>query len=185
VGHDNNLWFTEAAGNKIGRITPAGTITEFSIPTTGSTPEGIAPGPDANVWFVEYSGNKIAFITPAGAITEYNSYPQSPTALVTGSDNNLWLTEGTHNKIARQSGLLSAAPVIAGTPTQGAAVSFGPVNIAPLNGNVNLAIPLDFRLSMPDGSANRLPRFRHRLINGRQAHSERGPPSRATFFGIL
>src|SRR3954471_19246906 len=33
AGPDANLWFTERVGNKIGRITPAGTITEFTIPT--------------------------------------------------------------------------------------------------------------------------------------------------------
>ena len=33
AGPDGNLWFTEDFGNKIGRITPAGVITEFPIPT--------------------------------------------------------------------------------------------------------------------------------------------------------
>jgi streptogramin lyase len=32
TGPDGNLWFTEAAGNRIGRITPAGVITEFPLP---------------------------------------------------------------------------------------------------------------------------------------------------------
>jgi len=34
AGPDGNLWVTEPAinGNKIGRITPAGAITEFAIP---------------------------------------------------------------------------------------------------------------------------------------------------------
>ena len=36
LGSDGNLWFTEMVG-KIGRITPAGVITEFSIPTDGSS----------------------------------------------------------------------------------------------------------------------------------------------------
>jgi streptogramin lyase len=35
-GPDGNLWFTEYQGNKIGRITPAGQITEFAVPTSGS-----------------------------------------------------------------------------------------------------------------------------------------------------
>ena len=29
TGPDGNLWFTEYGGDKIGRITPSGTITEF------------------------------------------------------------------------------------------------------------------------------------------------------------
>ena len=32
AGPDGNLWFTEVNGNKIGRITPGGTITEFADP---------------------------------------------------------------------------------------------------------------------------------------------------------
>jgi len=52
-------WFTEWSGNKIGRITPSGVITEFTIPTPSSNPGGIAAGPDGNIWFIEQNGNKI------------------------------------------------------------------------------------------------------------------------------
>ena len=65
TGPDGNLWFTEAAGNRIGRITPQGVITEFDIPTASSQPYGIAAGPDGNVWFIERLGNSIGRITPA------------------------------------------------------------------------------------------------------------------------
>ena len=60
-GSDGNLWFTE--GNKIGRITPAGSITEFPLPKADSEPLGIAPGPDGNLWFTEFRGNRIGRIT--------------------------------------------------------------------------------------------------------------------------
>ncbi|HEV8674008.1 MAG TPA: hypothetical protein VGX21_08180, partial [Methylomirabilota bacterium] len=32
-GPDGNVWFADGGGNKIGRITPGGTITEFQTPT--------------------------------------------------------------------------------------------------------------------------------------------------------
>src|SRR5450759_50929 len=35
-GPGHYLWFTELNGNKIGRITPRGVITEFAVPTPGS-----------------------------------------------------------------------------------------------------------------------------------------------------
>jgi streptogramin lyase len=57
VGPDGNLWFTTA--NALGRITPAGTITEFPIPTPNSDPIGITLGPDGNLWFTEFLGNRI------------------------------------------------------------------------------------------------------------------------------
>jgi streptogramin lyase len=61
AGIDGNLYFTESEGNKIGRITPSGTITEFPIPTSGSLSGsgGIALGPDGAIWFVEFGANKI------------------------------------------------------------------------------------------------------------------------------
>ena len=37
AGPDGNLWFTEQFGPGIGRITTAGTITEFTIPTAPAT----------------------------------------------------------------------------------------------------------------------------------------------------
>jgi len=104
-GPDGNLWFTEQKGDKIGRITTAGVITEFTIPTVpyGSGPIGIASGPDGNLWFTEgtSSGNKIGRITTAGVITEF----PIPTAssgsqcIASGPDGNLWFTEWVGNRI--------------------------------------------------------------------------------------
>ncbi len=70
VGPDGNLWFTEYSyftkdtmvqhgGNKIGRITPSGNITEFPIPTPYSRDDGItsgAPG-DGHMYFTESPAN--------------------------------------------------------------------------------------------------------------------------------
>jgi virginiamycin B lyase len=64
AGFDGNLWFTEYTGNKIGRITPSGTITEFTIPTPSSTPLGIVSGPDGAIWFAETATNKIGRLVP-------------------------------------------------------------------------------------------------------------------------
>jgi streptogramin lyase len=38
MGPDGALWFTETGANKIGRVTTAGVISEFPIPTAGSQP---------------------------------------------------------------------------------------------------------------------------------------------------
>lgn len=77
AGPDGNLWFTEAAANKIGRITPDGSITEFPIPTAASRPRKITAGPDGNLWFTESSGNKIGRITtaPPPAVSFYTVTP--------------------------------------------------------------------------------------------------------------
>src|SRR5438309_2064360 len=113
AGRDGNLWFTESFGNQIGRITPAGVITEFpplSSPTSLSGPDSITVGPDGNLWFTEDSGNKIGRITPAGVITEFPLPPNlncppngsnSPLGITAGPDGNLWFTESCGNKVGR------------------------------------------------------------------------------------
>src|SRR5207302_11228282 len=40
-GTDGYLWFTDATGNAIGRITTTGTISEFALPTPQSLPVNI------------------------------------------------------------------------------------------------------------------------------------------------
>ena len=75
-GATGNLWFTEQASpGRIGRITPTGTITEFSTGlTSDSKPTGIAAGADGNLWFTEQaSPARIGRITPEGTITEFST----------------------------------------------------------------------------------------------------------------
>ena len=63
AGPDGNVWFVEFAGNKIGRITPSGTITEFDIPTADSQPIDIGAGPDNAMWFAGWRTGDIGRIT--------------------------------------------------------------------------------------------------------------------------
>ena len=46
-------------------------MTEYSLPTSFSIPQGITAGPDGNIWFAETHNNKIGRITPSGRLTEY------------------------------------------------------------------------------------------------------------------
>ncbi len=69
AGPDGNLWFVENLANKIGRVTPAGSISEFALASYGGL-VGITAGPDGNLWFTEYHANKIGRITSAGDIAE-------------------------------------------------------------------------------------------------------------------
>src|SRR5262249_46589848 len=46
-------------------------ITEYTIPTAASYPEGITAGPDGRMWFCESATDKVGAITPAGVVTEY------------------------------------------------------------------------------------------------------------------
>jgi len=103
TGPDGNLWFTAPGTNAIGRITPAGDITTFPIPTDSSGPAGITAGADGNLWFTESYGNQIGRITPDGQITEMPipTASASPIGITAGPDGNVWFTEGSGNQIGQ------------------------------------------------------------------------------------
>jgi virginiamycin B lyase len=102
-GADGNIWFSEHTGNRMGRLTPSGTLTEFDIPTPNSQPRAIALGADGNIWFGEFAAGKVGRITPQGAITEFAlPTPDSgPRALAAGPDGNIWVSQFRAGRIAR------------------------------------------------------------------------------------
>jgi len=108
AGPDGNLWFTELNASKIGRITPAGRITEFHLIaicvfSVGCGPFGITAGPDGNLWFTEFDGNAIGRITPSGSFSVFGipTAKSRPEGITAGPDGNLWFTEAIGNKIGR------------------------------------------------------------------------------------
>jgi len=71
AGADGSMWFTEFAADRIGRISPAGVITEYKVPTAGAGPYQIAAGPQGAMWFTEYNTTKIGRVTPTGQVTQF------------------------------------------------------------------------------------------------------------------
>ena len=66
------IYSYEFKGTKLAKLLSTGVITEYPIPTDGSSPYGITTGPDGNLWFTEAQGNKVASISPkTGGIKEY------------------------------------------------------------------------------------------------------------------
>ena len=60
------MWFTESSGDRVGRITAAGEVTEFSAGLTpNGRPTGIATGADGNLWVAQEQADSIARITPS------------------------------------------------------------------------------------------------------------------------
>jgi streptogramin lyase len=101
AGLDGNVWFTEFAASKIGRVSPlTGAITEYAA--TGG-PARITLGPDGALWYTALSSAKIGRITTRGVITTYPiGRPGSqPLDIVAGADGNLWFTESRGNRIGR------------------------------------------------------------------------------------
>ena len=102
---DNNLYYTESATDKIGRIANLFSAqSEISL-TTGTVPESIVRGPDGNLWFAENGTSKIGRLSPSSfAVTgEFPTLTPNaqPVGIVVGQDGALWFTENGLDKIGR------------------------------------------------------------------------------------
>ena len=122
-GFSGDLWFTEPEFNKVAKVTAAGVITEYDVPTGGGYPLGITTngGAGNDAWFTEYFGNKIGHVTSAGVFTEYTiPTPNSgPWGIIVGPAGGVWFTEYNANKIGfiSNSGVITEHPIP--TPNSG------------------------------------------------------------------
>jgi len=106
TGSDGNLWFAEQNVSKIAKMTTAGAITEYSIPTFGTNrgpgqPSDITRGKDSNLWFTMPNVSLVGRITTAGVITQFPTTTANagPQAITNGPDGNLWFNESNVDKV--------------------------------------------------------------------------------------
>ena len=156
TGPDGNLWFTESGDGQIGRVTPAGVVTQFTLPSVpppaGSspgtpagqqTPEAIAAGPDGALWFTT-ADSLIGRIGTDGTISEFavegltasqpdSGLPTSDSDITLGPDGALWFT-GVPGEVGRitMPGVVTEFAVPADPPPAGS-VSGTPASPATLN----------------------------------------------------
>lgn len=93
-GSDGNVWFGAYSGSgegKIGKITPAGEITEYTV---GSyLPVNLVLGSDGAIWFANIIDYQVSKITPSGDITTY-PLDYLPSRVILGPDGNIWTVGG-------------------------------------------------------------------------------------------
>lgn len=78
----------------IDRLTPAGELTEFTLPADSGYPAKLAVGPDGNVWFTEPLGDRVGRIGSLGQIERFPLPRGSrPGDIVSGPDGALWFME--------------------------------------------------------------------------------------------
>jgi streptogramin lyase/subtilisin-like proprotein convertase family protein len=107
------LWATEFNVGKVVRIQPisiggggpngtdGGLVDEYILPTGGSGPEGITPGPDGNIWFAEFNSSKVGRLIPPTSSAQgsppvaIDEFPlpagSNPVGIAAGPDGNLWV----------------------------------------------------------------------------------------------
>jgi virginiamycin B lyase len=110
AGPDGKAWFTETllgATARIGRITPAGTISEFPVQplpylfTTVPADLGpITPGPGDRLWFT--TGLGIGSISTSGDVVT-SALPElsSPAGIAAAGDGTLWVTQSSLPRVDR------------------------------------------------------------------------------------
>jgi virginiamycin B lyase len=107
VDGDGNVWFTETAADKIGRLDLAsGTVSEPVTLTAGSQPWGVAingVGTSTVVWFTERLGNRIGRFVPAtGVVGEFGlPTPGAQPSGIDVQDTYVWFTETVANQLGR------------------------------------------------------------------------------------
>jgi hypothetical protein len=106
-------------GNKIGRITTSGTITEFPLPTPRSAPQGVTSGPDGAIWFTEFNAGKIGRLSIGSATC-------APDAATLCLNNSRFRVTADWRKPDGTTGQGQAVPL---TPDSGYFWFFNPANI--------------------------------------------------------
>jgi streptogramin lyase len=102
AGPDGDLWFTDDSTGEIGKITTAGGVLEYAVPSgKSSNLTGIVAGPDGNLWFTDASPFAVGKISTSGAVTEYGLAGGNEIWIAAGSDGDLWFTstEGKIDKV--------------------------------------------------------------------------------------
>jgi virginiamycin B lyase len=103
AGPDGSLWFVEWIGNRIGRMTVDGAVTELDVPGSKFLGHSIVAGPDGNLWFMQQDSNTLNRITPGGVITKFPipSDNVASSILTRGPDGNIWFSESNLLNVAR------------------------------------------------------------------------------------
>ena len=96
MGPDKNIWFAERRVDRIGKITPDGTITEYQLPF-GSAPTGVTSGPLGKLWVTLAFTGQIAAVSRSGEYRLFNmprvrGRVAYPWGIVSGG-GDLWIAD--------------------------------------------------------------------------------------------
>jgi streptogramin lyase len=102
AGPEGNMWFTDPnAPYAIGRINPAGEVSEFPAP---SPPASIVKGPDGNMWFTQGGSSEeagVGCIIPTGQIELIHERTEGgdPVGIAVNNDDTIWFTQSATDRL--------------------------------------------------------------------------------------
>ncbi|MBO2450471.1 hypothetical protein J4573_25435 [Actinomadura barringtoniae] len=111
---DGSVWFAENAGG-IGRVDPAGKVTEYAVPGNSvqklGNPDGVATAADGTLWFSDSSSDapRVGKVDPATGTSTLYELPKTGTvnfanaqvADLTPGPGGIWFTGGGSRSIGR------------------------------------------------------------------------------------
>lgn len=103
VDAQGNAWATLQGGNQLLKITPAGEMSEFEVPTRSSSPTDVAVDAQGTVWFIEFRGSKVGRFAD-GKFTEFEVPTKSWAGLsgiAVAPDGAVWFGVLRGNAIGR------------------------------------------------------------------------------------
>lgn len=137
---DGNFWFTEFSNNALGRITPTGLVTQFSLSALGANTgplDLVSNSADGFLYFTEFNTGRIGKINPAAGSDAAILASETQSAVVpsgagagvhgitVGPDGNLWFTEANVDRV----GTINPALTTITEFIAGIAPGAAPVNI--------------------------------------------------------
>lgn len=102
LGPDGNVWVSEPSVDKVAKVAPGGSVTEFSTGTLGA-PGALTAGPDGALWFAPQDDpSKLGQITTTGVVRSCAITASGPVAALTvGRDGTLWFARSETAKVGK------------------------------------------------------------------------------------
>lgn len=112
---DGNVWFTMFAARRVGRITPQGAITEFSLGDLGGgAPKGIVGTADGTVW-ITTSGRNAVRILPDGTVQPFACGSGLGRAIL-GPNGAPWFLDNDRGWVVEDANVPQAPRPVSGSP---------------------------------------------------------------------
>jgi streptogramin lyase len=102
-GPDGNVWFTEFGADihRIGKVTPTGAMTEYTLPGPITNSVGITTGADGRMWVTQADASRVVVVDTNGTVLAVIPTHHGPAGITVGPDGNVWFAASLDGEIGR------------------------------------------------------------------------------------